>query len=169
LAVSSEQRHASAQSWLIVGTGIVASMALLLFARTSQPQSGDVVRLAVTVVPRDSTGLACDSNTSIGNLRCTHAEGMPVSSPEPPLRPFVTVRRELVLLSGLFESPNVDNWLRSAERRHNNARVTVKCKVVLLPPPGKVGVRFGGGGPFAQQQPTLAGRVRECQVVKKAK
>jgi hypothetical protein len=165
VAVTPEQRRASAERWLIVATGIIASTALLLFARSSRPESGDVVSVAVTVVPRDSTGLACDSTASIGGLRCTHAAGKPVSSLAPPLRPYVTVRRELVLLSGVFESPNVKDWLNQAVRQHNSGRVTVVCKVELLPTPGKVGVRFGGRGPFAQQQqPILAGRIRECRV-----
>jgi hypothetical protein len=164
VAVTPKQRGTSTERWLFVAAGMIASTALLLLARSSGTESGDVVRVAVTVVPRDSTSLACDSASPIGGLRCTHAAGKPVSSLAPPLRPYVTVRRELVLLSGVFESPNVKDWLGQAVRQHDGGRVTLNCEVELLPSPGKVGVRFGGRGPFAQQQPILAGRIRECRV-----
>jgi hypothetical protein len=77
----------------------------------------------------------------------------------------VTVGRELVLLSGVFDEPHVASWLQEARRKGDGARAVLKCKGITLGRARSIDVRFQNGAAWQPEQTTPVARVMECQVV----
>ena len=163
-AASPDTQRESWFAWTQVAAGIVLSLGLLLFARSGTHSAGDTLKLTVTVVPQDAQGLACDRPQPLGGQRCAFADGNKLPSVEHPLQPFVTVDRRLVLLSGLFETRSVAEWLERSRKKRRQDRVRVTCSLTALPAPGEVGIRFGVAARFDRETPLVAGRVLDCQV-----
>lgn len=142
---------------------VLGSLGLLLFARGGAPSTGSTYHVALTVVPSDSADLDC-ADASIGGQRCGFSAGRRDPSVQRPLRPFVTTGGELMILSGVFESPSIVEWVTASRRARSNERVTLECEVRALGTVSKVGVRFRDGAPFTVQSDVRSGSAESCNV-----
>ena len=157
-------------AWLSVEScwallGIAACCVLLVAARGRGAGPGDVVSLAVTVVPADAKTLECDLRPTSA-IHCAFADGKPSDAAGTAAKPFVSVDGELVILSGVFESPAVHEWLESARRARSSERVTLRCQVLFEGMLRDVGVRFSPSSPFEKHASVMGGSVRTCKVAR---
>ncbi|MGC4086781.1 MAG: hypothetical protein QM756_02570 [Polyangiaceae bacterium] len=154
----------SESSWAL--SGIAACALLLGLGRGSGVSQGDVMPLSVTVVPADARTLECDLQPT-QSTRCAFTNGSSSGAAGPFARPYVTVEGELVILSGVFESPAVREWLERAQREHSSERVTLRCRVEFEGMLRDVGVRFSPSGAFEKHPSVMGGSVRTCKVSKR--
>ncbi|HVR61495.1 MAG TPA: hypothetical protein VMU50_06325 [Polyangia bacterium] len=157
--------HPFARPWMfpgLTGAAIAGSLALLLFARGAST-GGQPVALATTVVPTDAADLDCDAADGIGQLRCALRNGRRDPGVGRPLRPFVTVQGEPVLLSGVFESPAVARWLAAAQGAAKQ-RVTLDCVATFAGTLEEVGVHWRRADPFVRQHGLRAAVVQDCTI-----
>jgi hypothetical protein len=121
--------------------------------------------ISITVIPPDAVNLDCSSGVRFGDTQCAFdAAGKPQQVAKP-LRPYVTTSRELLLLSGVFEEPNVSTWLQRARQTRSDARVTLNCDVTTLGRLRTVVVRWQTGAAWGQEKDVPVAKVKKCQVV----
>jgi hypothetical protein len=142
---------------------VIGSLALLVFFRGGALRSGQDFDVALTVVPNDAVDLDCDASPGPAG-RCAFKDGKRDRSVEHPLRPFVSVGGELMVLSGVFESPKVAAWLASARGARSQERVTLDCHVRYLATLERVGVHFRNGSPFDVHNEVRGGVAENCSV-----
>ncbi len=149
-----------------VAVAILTSAGLVLaFGRGRPGPIHEAMSFSITVVPADSVNLDCSSNEQFGAIHCAFdAKGRPQPGPNP-LRPYVTVNRELLLLSGVFEEPRVGAWLQQARRVGSEARVTLNCRGSLLGKLSTIAVRWQAGAGWGNERDVPVAKVRDCQVV----
>lgn len=152
------------RQWLLALGAIIVAALLFTFARGSVPKEGQSTTYTITVVPLDARSLACASNVAMSGRRCSFdAQSQPLGV-ERPMRPFVTTGRELLLLSGVFESGSVAAWLDGAHKSGDDARVTLDCYARILGTLPEVLVRWAPDGPFLPEQNVMAADVDDCVV-----
>ena len=139
------------EEWLLVGLTLVGGISALVF-RGGDPAPGDRLDIEVTIVPSDAVDLSCTSESA---ALLVELRTLP--------RPFVTTGGQLIVMSGLFESPGVAAWLDAS--RGTGARVKVRCPATLLSSSERVGLRFKQNDPFGLHAvPVL--RASDCEVVR---
>lgn len=149
--------------WSATGTLILGAL-LVLFGRGSPPRPGQMATLTVTIVPMDAAGLECAASTVLEGHRCAFDGHQRRVEDGRRLRPFVTTARELVLLSGVFESPQVAEWAQRARGSRNQTRVTLRCNTRLLGVMPSVATRWAPDGSFKPERDVLAADVAECVI-----
>jgi hypothetical protein len=126
--------------------------------------SGGVLPISITVIPADAVNLDCSSNAKFGDTKCAFdAQGNPQANAKP-LHPYVSVSRELFLLSGVFEDPNVNAWLQRARQTGSNARVTLNCQASVLGKLSTVAVRWQSGATWGNERDVPVAAVNGCHV-----
>jgi len=155
------------RDWLITGLAVALSVLLLVFGRGQAPREGDRIPVALTIIPADERNLGCSSNEEVAGLRCAFdGDGKPVPAVQP-LRPFVTLGRELVLISNLFELDSVKGFLARSRKKRSNDRVTLRCKAQLLGTLRGFGVHWQAGDRFERVESASVLRAGECRVEEK--
>jgi hypothetical protein len=128
--------------WLLVAVTLISSVALLPF-RPNPIAPGSAVEVELGVGPADATELQCAG--TVGSSTCAlDAQRQPVAA-ERPLRPFVTTWRQLVLVSGVFESAAAQDWLRAP-----SGGATFRCDATVISPSAEVELRFRRADPFGR-------------------
>ena len=149
--------------WVTLGALLVAGL-LLAFGRGHKGGVAQSMSFAITVVPADAVNLDCSGEQHFGDVHCAYdGQGRP-SPGGNPLRPYVTVGRELILLSGVFEHPPVKNWLDGARRVGSNERVTLDCKAALLGDLPEISVRWQYGAGWGKEHNVLVAKIQTCTV-----
>lgn len=158
--------HQQTKQWWVALGAIGLSAALVLFGRGSLPGMGKSTAFLITVVPEDARNLDCALAQVLDGKRCGFDGSFQPVATQRPLRPYVTVGRELLLLSGVFESKDVAVWLSEAMNKHDSARVTLECRVRMLGNVPQVSVRWASDGAFQAEQNVMAADVEDCTVKK---
>lgn len=146
---------------------ILAAACIVIFGRRTLAV-GDSVGVGFTLVPQDAVALACSSDGSLSDAKCEYdGAGNPIDTKEP-LRPVVlTSSRDVVLLSGIWASAGVQDWLQEARRRERDERVEVSCLVKYIGTMHDVAVRFREHDAFGARVRLRVATVSECRVTKK--
>lgn len=152
------------KQWLVALGAILVGAVLFAFGRGSLPGPGTAASYQITVVPEDAHNLECASDVVLGNRRCGFDSASRPVPGERPLRPFVTVGRELLLLSGVFESTSVAAWVAESEKNHDDSRVTLECYARTLGVVPRVTVRWATGGQFQPETSVMSADVQDCVV-----
>jgi hypothetical protein len=152
------------RQWLVAFGAILVGALLFNFGRGSIPRQGQSTSYAITIVPSDARSLACASDTVIGGQRCGFDGKSRPFGGERPLRPFVTTGRELLLLSGVFESSSVAAWLAAASKGGDESRVTLLCYARILGTLPVVGVRWAPDGSFQPELGVMSADIEDCVV-----
>jgi hypothetical protein len=152
--------------WGTTAVGIALAALLLVIGVQGGAAPGAPSSFMVTVVPADAADLGCAGGLTSAREACAFDEGGHPSGTTYPLRPFVTVGSELVLLAGVFEEGHVESWLRQAMAEHSSNRVTLDCRGRFLGRSGAVKTRFGASSPWQAQRDVTVGRVEVCRVVR---
>lgn len=121
--------------------------------------------ISITVIPPDAVNLDCASGVRFEDTQCAFDSGAKPQPVAKPLRPYVTTGRELLLLSGVFEEPNVGAWLQRARQTGSDARVTLNCDVTMLGRLRSVVVRWQTNAAWGQEKDVPVAKVKKCQVV----
>lgn len=143
---------------------IAISLSSLAFFRGRPSKHSEVFSVATTLVPSDIVDLACDAAPAVGGERCAFAGGHPDATLKHPLRPFVTLDREVILLRGVFESPAVAARVSAARRAGSKETLTLDCRVKFLGLLAEAGVRWREGDAFSRQRELRVGAVKDCQL-----
>lgn len=152
------------RAWQIAIGTLLVGATVFFFGRGDIPRAGQSTNYAITVVPSDATALACASNLTMSGRRCGYDEQARPVGVEKPLRPFVSIGRELLLLSGVFESSSVAAWLADAQKRGDDARVTLNCYARLTGAMPRVLVRWAPEGEFQPEQNVMSAEIEDCVV-----
>lgn len=154
------------RDWMIAASVIIGAAGLLIGGRGQASSPGSQMPLSITVVPADATNLDCSSDAHFGAVRCNFDASGRQEPVDQPLRPYVTTGRELYLLSGVFEQPEVSQWLQRARATGSSARVTIDCDATMLGQLGSVPVRWQTGAAFAPEQNVPVARVSNCRITR---
>jgi hypothetical protein len=147
---------------LIAALGLAGAVLLVMLALKAPSRRPGPIRLDISVVPRDVNDLGCASDVAMERQRCAFdARGRPGDVARP-LRPHVTISDELVLISGVFEAPEVARWLESSPR--SKKRVTLRCRGTLLGRAASVGIRKRRTESFRTKRDVAVVTVTECRV-----
>ena len=124
---------------------------------------GSTRMLEVTIIREDKKNLACASDRSFGEIRCAHARDgkflgtNPADSPNI-LQPFNTVKNELFLAAGLWQSPILKEPLPTE-------RFTVVCNYHVVGVLKAVALRWSPTGTFGPvDQSVAAGTLSNCAI-----
>ena len=78
-------------------------------AATPTLTAGVETEISITLITADSTGLACGSQTGLGNARCAFDQAdkaqQPAPSADDTILPYMTVDNVLILAAGLWQQP----------------------------------------------------------------
>jgi hypothetical protein len=148
--------------WARASAGILLSVGLLAFGRGSPPAAGSRVQVVTSFVASDALDLDCDAAALVAGERCAFSNGQAVPGVIRPLHPFVSWQREVFLLSGVFETPEVAAWLATARAQQSSGRVRVDCEGSALGTTSRVGVRWRQNAPFDQLDNLRVIRVDTC-------
>lgn len=151
--------------WGIAFGAVLCGLLLFVFGRGSLAGPGHLTTYVITVVPRDATNLDCASDQSFGSLRCGYDERAHSITTERRLRPYVTTGRELLLLSGVFESTGVASWLAQATAKGDDSRVTLECRAKILSTAARVSVRWSGDAAFQPESNVSVAEVDGCKLI----
>lgn len=141
------------------------ALLLLVFGRGKLLAPGDEFAVSITVVPEDSSELDCESSEAFRELRCAYPAGrgsQPDGGAGVVLRPYVSTAGKLIVLSDVFKTPAVAEWLREAQRTHSSQRATLACRARHLGTFTRVGVRFDRNATFEPHQKVLAAKTLAC-------
>lgn len=133
-------------------------MAALLF-RGGTLSKGDKVAVEVGIVANDVVQLGCSGDVEEAGCEFD-AQGQARPTPSP-LRPFVTLSGQLIVMSGLFESERVVAWLATGA---DVAAVRVRCSATVISPAAPIKLRFRAADALGTHVvPVLRGA--DCYVV----
>src|SRR5512145_1685851 len=163
-AAFASSRRAMQRQWVIACGAVLIGALLFAFGRGSWLGNGHSALYVVTVVPADARSLECASDQVFGPRRCGFDQKQQPVITDRPLRPFVTVGRELLLLSGVFESNSVAVWLSAAQQSGDSSRVTLECRATILGSAPQVFVRWAPNGEFSPEHGVTAANVEDCVV-----
>jgi hypothetical protein len=158
------------REWIVALAAVLVAIAMLPLGRGRPASAGTTVEFPITVIPADAVNLACSSAVPFAGAHCAFDGEARMRRPsgdgqtDLPLRPFVTTYFEMVLLSGVFEDPNVAAWLDRERDKGPEARVTLYCQGVTLGKAASVGVRWRARDAFGQQHDVTVGRVLSCRI-----
>lgn len=119
--------------------------------------------IEITLIREDKKNLACASDKTFGNVHCGyHANSQPKgTTPESDpnvLQPFNTVKNELFLAAGLWQSPILREPLPKE-------RFTVVCNYHVLGVLKAVSLRWSATGNFSPvDQSVAAGNLTDCAI-----
>lgn len=136
--------------WLMLGLAVLVALAALAHGhgKTEEPF---VVELGV--VPGDAADLACSG------AGCAFDEALQATGVQQPLRPFVLLGGQRVVMSGVFESPKVQAWLST----HPQQGAKLSCPATLLAQAAQFGVRFRAADGFAKREVAVL-KASDCEV-----
>jgi hypothetical protein len=153
--------------WFLVAGSLGLGALLVTLTRGTEkaPLRGSI---EFTVTPDDATGLTCALPNGFAELRCAYQD--PKGSPSEPapseserIAPYVTVRRELVLVAGVFSHEAVRaEAARREELPKPKQRFHVTCDGLRLARVEHAWVRFGRGE-FRSQGPSWVWRATSCK------
>ncbi len=150
--------------WWVVFGALAVSALLLAFGRGHPDKVSESMQFAITVVPADSVNLDCSSDQRFGDVQCAYdGHGRPLPGKNP-LRPYVTVRQELILLTGVFEELRVSSWLSQARAAGSNERVTLNCKAARLGKVQQIALRWQNGAAWGQEHDVPVAKILACSV-----
>ncbi len=149
--------------WWVAGTAVLLASLLLSFGRGRPSASAESI--SITVVPPDAVNLDCSSGVRFDDTQCAFDSAGKPQAVAKPLRPYVSTSRELLLLSGVFEDPDVSAWLQRARQTGSDARVTLNCNLANLGRLRTVVVRFQRSAAWGQEKDVPVAKVKKCQVV----
>jgi len=123
---------------------------------------GETRLLEITVVPEDRNALACASDKTVGGLYCAYAaNGRPhgvESDHRDVLSPFNTIKNELFLGAGLWESPALSGPLPPG-------RFSVACNYHVTSVLKSVSLRWAPNAAFAPvDRSVTVGRLTDCVI-----
>jgi hypothetical protein len=126
-------------------------------------QIGGTHLVEVTLLAEDRQRLACASAVTVEGLHCGYRSPKQQFDPSPvddphQLRPYNTVKNELFLAAGLWDSPKMPTSLP-------NRRFTVVCNFHVVGVLKSVSLRWELKGRFVPVQAPLAvGRLTHCEI-----
>lgn len=148
--------------WLLVAAGIGLAVAGFAY-RGSPPGAGSVVKAEFTLVPLDARFLTCASDRVYGSHRCAYrADGTLAPPVDRPIVPVVTVDRTVYFAAGLFQDPELVEYLDGPGKR-SQKRFTAICRIQLVERASDIRTRFRNE-PFAQGDPAWVANVLGCHV-----
>lgn len=153
-------------AWLIASGALLLSIGLIVFSNTSPARTGDTIPISITIVPSDSHGLDCSSDVHFGTARCKFDAGGKPQSAQSPLRPYMTIRREIFILAGVFEDASVVQWIKNPQRKGSSDRVRIDCQATLLGTLTSIAVRWKRTDPWGENRDVPVARVGHCRVVR---
>lgn len=149
----------------------VALGAVLFSLRGSGYQVGDVVDAPLTLTPQDRYNLSCALARPVAGFGCAFpatAEAKPRPLERAAvLAPYVTTDRRLFLVPGLFERPELVQYLESLKRKPRklrDQRFTARCKLRLLERAGDVSVRFGKRQSWGKPTDVWVAQAESCSI-----
>lgn len=122
---------------------------------------GGTRMVELTLVREDVDNLACASDLSRDGLYCAYRANLTGFAPGPPderqiLRPYATIKNELLLGAGLWSSPDLRGNLPAW-------RFTVVCNYHIVGVLKSVSLRWTPTGDFSPAtQSIAAGRLSDC-------
>ena len=123
---------------------------------------GSTKMIEMTLVREDKKNLACASDKSFGRVHCGyHANSQPWASPETDpnvLQPFNTVKNELFLAAGLWESPILEGTLPASDSPWCATTMSSGCSRT-------VSLRWSATGNFGPVDQSVAvGNLTDCVI-----
>jgi hypothetical protein len=125
---------------------------------------GSTRMIEITLIKEDKRNLACASDRMFGQVRCGyHRDGKPFAAAQADadanvLQPFNTVKNELFLAAGLWQSPVLKEPLPEE-------RFTVVCNYNIIGVLKAVATRWSPTGTFGQADQSIAvGTVSDCTI-----
>jgi len=158
----SEQAEARREWWLAGGA---IALAVAVFVLGIAGGKSEHASIAITVVPQDAMALECRNAAPFGELHCAELSSASLDDRNL-LRPYVTVSGELLLLSSVFQQPEVAEWLRRAQRKQSGERVTLRCEGTHRGDAPSVEVRFGAQDSWRAQRNVPVLQIANCKVAK---
>lgn len=150
--------------WGIAIGAILLGLLLFVYGRGTFAGPGQPVTYVITVVPKDAVNLDCASSQAFAGRRCGYDDAAQSVSGERRLRPYVTTGRELLLLSGVFESKGAAAWLADAHAKGDATRVTLECQAKVLGTAQRVSVRWAQDSAFQPESDVTVAEVGDCVV-----
>lgn len=156
-------RHALRHEWRIALAALLVSAVVLTIGVWPRASSGSV-RFRVGIVPSDIDTLECRGPaTKLEGMECGEVGSTAATRPGW-LRPYVTLGGELVLLSNVFEQPEVLAWVKQSRRARRNEPAVLRCKGVAHAHLPSVEVRFRPEDAFRRNAHVPVVRVSHCSV-----
>jgi hypothetical protein len=124
---------------------------------------GSTKMIEVTLIRDDKKNLACASEKSFGTIRCGYHSngqswGTSVETDANVLQPFNTVKNELFLAAGLWQSPVLQHELPTE-------RFTVVCNYHVVGVLKAVSLRWSPTGSFSPVEQSVAvGNLTDCTI-----
>ena len=150
--------------WLLVLGFIVVAALLFVHTRVGEPSPGADISFVVSLTPEDAVRLDCASERSFGDVRCAFAPNGEPQKAGSPLHPYVAVGGEVILASGIFESPDTAAWYAEAVRRgKKETRIPIECEGTVIGRVSGAKVRWALNAPFVPtEKPPWAIQVSRC-------
>lgn|GEM_PF-1298816 len=126
-------------------------------------QVGKTRMLEITLIREDKQNLACRSDRELSGVHCAYRANGELWGPGPEvdahtLQPFNTIRNELFLAAGLWQSPALKDPLPSE-------RFSVVCKYQIIGVVRAVSLRWSLTGSFNPVDQSVAvGTLSECAI-----
>lgn len=158
----SEQTEARREWWV---AGAAIAIGAVVFGWGVAGGKSEHANITITVVPQDAEALECRNATPFGELHCGEIDGASTADANL-LRPYVTVSGELLLLSSVFQQPEVTEWLKRAHRKQSSDRVTLRCEGTHRGDASSVEVRFGAQDNWRPQRNVPVLQIASCKVAK---
>jgi hypothetical protein len=150
--------------WQLTTLTLALAGILFVFGRGTPKERPMNVTYKITVVPSDAKALNCALSAQVSGEACAFDDSQHPRPVAQPLRPYVSTKRELLLLKGVFETKAVTEWYASAISRHDDSRVTLECQALTLGVVPTVHVRWSDTGAFRPENNVMAAVVRDCTI-----
>lgn len=157
------ERDSVRREWRIAAAALLVSAVVLTIGVWPRASRGSV-NFRIGIVPGDIDTLECRGPaTELEGLRCGEVGSAAATGPGW-LRPYVTLGRELVLLSNVFEQPAVLAWVKQSRRARRNDSTVLRCKGTAHGHLASVEVRFRPEDTFKREAHVPVVRVSHCSV-----
>jgi hypothetical protein len=147
-------------------------------AKTAQTPAdvpvGKTVDLSITLITADATGLACGSDTKVGNARCAFkGDGTPYpkddTEPKDIIAPYMTADNVLFLIPGLWQEPALAKRLQDEPpakyERDQLRRFNANCKFTSEQKLPNFKVRWQPTAGWGDKnEPATVGRISDCKI-----
>jgi hypothetical protein len=148
--------------WQLTAATLFFAVLLVVFGRGTPKEGQKNVTYKITVVPSDAQALNCALSAPVNGDYCAFDDNQRRQPVTEPLRPYISTKRELLLLKGVFETKAVAEWSASAISRHSDSRVTLECQATNLGVVPNVLVRWSDADAFRPENNVMAAVVRDC-------
>ena len=159
--------------WGLLAAGLLVALTLWS-ERGELPQVGSVVQASIVLNTTDRTRLSCAFEASVNGYRCEFSQPgwkwpEPAQPPEAErLAPYVTTRRAVLLVPGLFGIPEVERHYEQERKRvkghESRKRFEVDCEFELVRKLDDVGVRFRPRAKWGTESGIWVAAPQRCQV-----